>query len=104
MRTLGKVVLIAFVMLALIPTAAYACPMCVGTTEEGRLAFVQTAVVLSMLPLGIVGGFGVWLRRRSKSMSDRFSVLGEGDRLGGVVGLPEERDHRDGAEEVRREN
>ncbi len=101
-RPLVRHTLLVLLALAGLPSAAYACVMCVGVTEEGRMAFVQTAVALSLLPLGMVGGVGIWLRRRSRSGSDDLgsSLLRDGERFGGLVGLSEEGDHRDGAEEV----
>lgn len=59
-------VLVSGLLLAL-PQAAFACAACI-TSAENRMAFVQTAVALSLLPLGMVGGTGFWLRKRSKEV------------------------------------
>ncbi len=48
------------------PSVALACPACLDMSAENRVAFAQTAVALSLLPLGMVGGLGAWLRRRSR--------------------------------------
>ena len=55
-------------LLLLLPGAAWACPVCFDTTAENRMAFMQTTVLLSLLPLGMVGGVGVWIRRRARAL------------------------------------
>jgi hypothetical protein len=52
--------------LLVLPSAAWACPACLVTTEESRVAFAQTAIALSLLPLGMVGSVGLWLRNRAR--------------------------------------
>lgn len=54
-----------FLALLLLPTEGWACPVCFDTSAENRTAFLQTTVVLSLLPLGMVGGVGLWLKRRA---------------------------------------
>lgn len=53
---------------ALLPEAAAACPVCFDPREENRLAFLGTTIFLSLLPLGMVFGAGMWLRKRSQGM------------------------------------
>jgi hypothetical protein len=38
--------------------------VCFDASDENRRAFVATTVLLSLLPLGMVTGAGLWLRRR----------------------------------------
>jgi hypothetical protein len=57
---------LALVLLLVAPSPAWACTACLAMSEENRVAFAQTAVALSLLPLGMVGGVGFWLRRRSQ--------------------------------------
>ena len=57
---------LTLLLLLVLPSAAWACPACLAMSEENRVAFAQTAVALSLLPLGMVGGVGFWLRRRAK--------------------------------------
>lgn len=71
MTTLRGLVL-ALLLLPALPGAAQACAVCFDTTAENRMAFMLTTVLLSLLPLGMVGGAGVWIRRRSRQL--------EGDR------------------------
>lgn len=63
-------VVLALLLLPLLPGAARACAVCFDTTAENRMAFMLTTVLLSLLPLGMVGGAGVWLRRRSRELDD----------------------------------
>ncbi len=61
-----------------VPNVVLACPVCWNPREDSRLAFLWTAIVMSLLPLGLVGGLVVWLRRRIAAMS---SVVPEERRL-----------------------
>jgi hypothetical protein len=65
----SRIALAAVVAIALFaPGAADACSVCFSTTEENRWAFIGTTVFLSVLPLGILLGIGVWLRRTVLAM------------------------------------
>ena len=57
---------IAFV-LAFLPTAAAACPVCGFGEDESRGAYLGTTVFLSVLPLALIGGFVLFLRRAMKA-------------------------------------
>lgn len=58
--------LLAFAALAfpatLTPAVAHACPVCFDANEENRAAFVLTTVLLSVLPLLMVGAIALWIR------------------------------------------
>ncbi len=58
----------ALIFLAALPELASACPVCFDARDENRQAFVATAAFLSLLPLGLVGGAGLWLRRRARQV------------------------------------
>lgn len=47
---------------------AHACPSCASPLEENRQAFVDTTILLTVLPLTMIGGFVWWLRRRTREM------------------------------------
>lgn len=49
----------------LLPELARACAVCgaVGDEDGSRTAYIVTAVILSVLPVSVVGGFVLWLRR-----------------------------------------
>lgn len=46
--------------------AAAACPVCFDRDDEARIAFLATTGLLTLLPLGMVGGAVVWVRKRSR--------------------------------------
>jgi len=53
-------------MLAAAP--AHACPACFSASGPGVLAtYVLTAGLMTLLPLGIVAVFAVWLRGRARA-------------------------------------
>jgi len=53
----------AFVLGSLWPAWCQACPVCFSGSRRIRLAFFGTTILLSLLPLGMIGGGLVWLRR-----------------------------------------
>ena len=57
---------VAIGLLALFPDSAHACPVCFDRDDEARIAFLATTGLLTLLPLGMVGGAIVWLRRRGR--------------------------------------
>jgi high-affinity Fe2+/Pb2+ permease len=60
----GAAVLLALVLGAVWPAVGAACPVCVGGPERNRAAFFGTTVLLSLLPLGMIGAGAWWLARR----------------------------------------
>lgn len=50
--------------LAVLPKAAYACSVCFDPRDKNRTAFLISTMLLTFFPLGMVGGVGVWLRKR----------------------------------------
>ena len=67
----------AVVMVAALPDALHACPVCFDRDDEARIAFLATTGLLTLLPLGLVAGTGAWLRRRMREV--RGEEGGEGD-------------------------
>jgi len=61
-------VAVALALVAFLPDVAHACPVCFDSSDENRQAFLATTAFLSLLPLGMVGGAGLWLRKRSKEV------------------------------------
>lgn len=61
----------ALVLLALFPDAAHACPVCFDSRDENRQAFLATTVFLSLFPLGMVAGVGLWVRKRSRELDEQ---------------------------------
>lgn len=47
------------------PATALACPACAtAAPERSRKAFVNSTVFLSLMPLGMIAGAALWIRRR----------------------------------------
>jgi hypothetical protein len=46
---------------------ALACPGCITGGEDRIPAYLGTAILLSVLPLGLAAGIGLWLRRRVRA-------------------------------------
>lgn len=61
---------LALLALATLPETALACPVCFDRDDEARIAFLATTGLLTLLPLGLVAGLGVWLRRRLREEED----------------------------------
>jgi len=59
---------LALLALVALPDVAYGCAVCFDPREENRFAFLATTVFLSLVPLGMVGGVGMWLRRRAREL------------------------------------
>lgn len=62
--------LLSSLLLGALPEVALACPVCFDMSAENRLAFFQTAAVLTLLPLGMIGGLGAWIRKRSRELHE----------------------------------
>jgi len=60
----GWVLLAVMALLAVWPEAVSACPVCFDASDENRQAFLATTAFLSLLPLGMVSGAGLWIRKR----------------------------------------
>jgi hypothetical protein len=74
LRAAGAFVL-AMTLLAVLPEAVMACPVCFSASDENREAFLVTTAFLSLLPLGMVAGTGLWMRRRSREIdAEEFSA------------------------------
>ena len=58
--------LLATSLLCLIPVDLWACAVCVGGNEENRQAFIFTTVLLTLIPLIVIGSLVRWAQRRSE--------------------------------------
>ena len=67
------------VLVMIMPEEAYACPVCFDSRDENRMAFFTTALLLTFLPLGMVGGVGLWMRKRFREMDEGDGPGGEAD-------------------------
>jgi hypothetical protein len=64
-------------MLAVTPALAHACAVCFEANDKNRAAFFATTIFLSLLPLGMIGGSYMWLRRRAQELRDSAANDGE---------------------------
>ena len=61
MRKLG-----AIVLSMLWPAASHACSVCYAANDRNRQAFFDTTLLLSLLPLGMIGFGALWLARNAR--------------------------------------
>lgn len=57
---------VAFVLGVLWPAVVQACPFCFSGSPRVRMAFFATTILLSLLPLGLIGAGVVWLVRAGR--------------------------------------
>ena len=71
MRTADAVGAFAVIALTLMPTPAFACSVCglAGPGDSGW-AYVVMSVILSALPLGMIGGTVFWVYTRSAAQRE----------------------------------
>jgi hypothetical protein len=56
-------------LLAGAPRVAHACAVCfTGREDDARVAFIGTTVLLTLLPLAMIGGVAWWLWRRARAL------------------------------------
>lgn len=71
MKTLPLIALPVLLLLAATPDVAHACAVCFDPRAETRIAFLATTAFMSLFPLSMVGGLGIWLRRRSRQVREQ---------------------------------
>ena len=64
-RRVFFVLVAATFVVALFPSVAHACDTCFDQKEKNRLAFFTTTIFLSGLPLGMIAGTTMWIRRKN---------------------------------------
>ena len=67
---------VVLAVLALLPHMAHACAVCFDARDENRQAFLATTAFLSLLPLGMVAGTGLWMRKRSRAIDEQTDSEG----------------------------
>jgi len=70
---------------------ARACPSCASPLEENRQAFVDTTILLTFLPLIMIGGFIWWLRRKAQQLEQPPEIAVPETLLRDIRPLPKER-------------
>ena len=61
---------LAVVLLAGLPRAAHACPVCFGGDADNRAEFIGTTLFLTLLPLLMIGGLALFLWRRTLRLAE----------------------------------
>jgi len=61
---------LALLLLVALPDVAHACPVCFDSSDENRRAFMVTTAFMTLLPLGMVAGAGLWVRRRVRQIDE----------------------------------
>jgi hypothetical protein len=52
-----------------LPGVALACPLCLAAKDEAvQMAFLLTTVLLSALPVIMIGGLIIWIAKRSRDL------------------------------------
>jgi hypothetical protein len=59
---------LAWLAIAAVPESALACSVCYAGAEESRKAFLLTTLLLSVLPLAMLGALGWWLWRHAREV------------------------------------
>lgn len=73
--------LMALVLAVALPVDALACPLCIAAQSESvQQAFALASLFLSVLPLAMIGGLFLWLRRRARQLA--------AEEAAGVIRLP----------------
>ncbi|MBH54561.1 MAG: hypothetical protein CMI18_09480 [Opitutaceae bacterium] len=65
-----RVRVFTFLLLLATSKAAYACPVCFQSGGEERWAFYVTTAFLTLLPISMVGGLVLWLRKRFRQLEE----------------------------------
>jgi hypothetical protein len=67
-RALAVALLVAAA--AALPRAAEACAVCMsGREDDTSRAFLLGTLLLSTLPLALIGGLALWIRRRAREVA-----------------------------------
>ena len=65
------IVVLAVLLVLVLPDIAHACPVCFDQRDENRQAFLATTAFLTLLPLGMVAGAGLWIRKRARDADEQ---------------------------------
>ena len=76
-RRLALLALAAVV--AALPRAAEACAVCLsGREDDNQRAFLAGTILLSTLPVALIGGIAWYIRRRAREIAAREAAAHEG--------------------------
>jgi hypothetical protein len=76
-RRFGLALLVA--VLAALPRAAGACAVCMsGREDDNQRAFLAGTILLSTLPVALIGGIAWWVRRRAREIAAQEAAARSG--------------------------
>jgi hypothetical protein len=56
------------------PVVAHACSVCYAANDRNRIAFFNTTILLSLLPLGMFTGGALWFVKQARlKLDEEFS-------------------------------
>ena len=58
--------LLAVLAVLIAPAQALACAACVSAVDRNRIAFLITTILLSLLPLAMIGAGLLWIARNAR--------------------------------------
>jgi hypothetical protein len=66
-------------LVAALPRAAEACAVCLsGREDDNQRAFLAGTILLSTLPVALIGGIAWYIRRRAREIAAREAAAHEG--------------------------
>lgn len=73
---------LALLSVVALPGVAQACPVCFDAQGSARVAYFNTTILLSLLPLAFMGAIALYIRARLRAQ--------ETEDITGAVALPQE--------------
>ncbi len=72
MRRLMPIFLLVLLAFVFLSDAAQACAVCAaGEDDRSRDSYIVATIVMSVLPVSLVGGFVFYVRRRLRALGSR---------------------------------
>lgn len=65
---------LSFVAVVAAPAVALACPVCFSGDDASRHAYVEAALILTIIPLATIGSFVWWIRKRIRAHAAEEAV------------------------------
>lgn len=81
---------LVLLLLVLVPGTAHACAACFDPRDKSNGIFMASTAFLIVVPMGILGSTGMWLRRRSRRLDDEDEDVDERAEEAAEVPFPEE--------------
>jgi len=59
---------LVLLLLVIVPGTAHACSVCFDPRDKSNGTFLLSTAFLSLVPVGILGSMGMWLRKRLRDV------------------------------------